>query len=186
MTSSDANAISSVVVRDILPALRTDRSRLSDRDQLFAGRLCTLLFLSASMGIALVADRFGGVIGLLILWYAALVGPIAIPMLFGMLGFFRRSGAAIAIASWCAGALAFALIKFVFSAEIARLGDLTTTITIAGPVLSSLTVFTLGGFLFPSRNAAIEPLLHLLRSESSPTNFSGTEVERKPEPCRLS
>ena len=31
MTSSDANAISAVVVRDILPALRKDRQRPSDR-----------------------------------------------------------------------------------------------------------------------------------------------------------
>src|SRR5258707_12820446 len=38
MTSSDANAISSVVVRDILPALRKDRQRPNDRVQLLAGR----------------------------------------------------------------------------------------------------------------------------------------------------
>jgi SSS family solute:Na+ symporter len=187
MTSSDANAISAVVVRDILPALRADHSRPSDKAQLFSGRLCTLLFLSASMGIALVADRFGGVIGLLILWYAALVGPIAIPMLFGMLRVFRRSGSGAAIASWCAGALAFALIKFVFAARIEHLpGDLTTTITIAGPVLSSLVVFTLTGFLFPSRNPAIEPLLHLLHPENLSGSLPEEGDERNPEPCRPS
>lgn len=188
MTSSDANAISAVVVRDILPALRRDHSRPSDRVQLLSGRICTLLFLSASMGIAFIAERFGGVIGLLILWYAALVGPIAIPMLFGMLGFFRRSGAAAAIASWIAGAIAFALIKFVFAAGIDHLpGDLTTTITIAGPVLSSLAVFTLTGFLFPSGNPAIAPLIHLLDPGTTPTESLPAEAaERTLEPCRPS
>ena len=163
MTSSDANAISSVVIRDILPALRKDRQRPSDRAQLLSGRICTLLFLVLSMCIALTADHFGGVIGLVILWYGALLGPIAIPILFGMLNVFHRSGANAAIASWMAGAIAFALIKFVFSAEIARLpGDLTTTITVAGPVLSSLAVFVGVGLIWPARKPEADRLLKLI------------------------
>jgi len=188
MTSSDANAISAVVVRDILPALRRDRSRPSDRVQLLSGRICTLLFLASSMGIALTANRFGGVIGLLILWYAALVGPIAIPMLFGMLPFFRRSGATAAIASWIIGAIAFILIKFVFAFRIAHLpGDLTTTITVAGPVLSSLAVFYLAGLLWPSQNLAIAPLLKLIQPQSADAQpLLNAGVERKLEACRPS
>lgn len=114
--SSDANAISAVVVRDILPALRGPRSALQDRAQLRAGRICTHVFLAGSMMIALSSDHFGGVMGLLLLWYAALVGAIAIPMLLGTLRIFRRSGSAAAILSWAAGATAFALIKIRFRA----------------------------------------------------------------------
>ena len=170
MTSSDANAISAVVVRDIVPALRKGRKRPSDGLQLLSGRICTLLFLSLSMCIALAAERFGGVIGLVILWYGALLGPIAIPILLGMLNLFRRSGANAAIASWVAGAIAFGLVKFVFAVQIARLpGDLTTTITVAGPVLSSLTVFIAVGFLWPSKNPAADRLLDLINSEN-PSN----------------
>lgn len=170
MTSSDANAISSVVVRDILPALRGGR-RPSDRAQLLSGRICTLLFLSLSMCIALTADRFGGVIGLVILWYGALLGPIAIPILFGMLSIFRRSGANAVIASWVAGAVAFALIKFVFSSQIAELpGDLTTTITIAGPVLSSLLVFIGVGVILPSNKPEAYRLLKLVDDEHIATS----------------
>jgi SSS family solute:Na+ symporter len=166
MTSSDANAISAVVVRDILPALRKDRQRPSDRIQLRSGRLCTLLFLALSMGIALSADHFGGVMGLLILWYGALVGPIAIPMLFGMLKFFRRSGSAAALASWASGALAFGLIKFVFPIQIDRLpGDLTTTITVAGPVLSSLLVYVGVGLIWPATNLASDVLIQLIQTD---------------------
>jgi hypothetical protein len=73
MTSSDANAVSAVVVRDILPVLRKGRQRPTDRIQLLSGRICTLLFLSRSMCIALTADHFGGVMGLVILWYGALL-----------------------------------------------------------------------------------------------------------------
>lgn len=166
MTSSDANAISAVVVRDILPALRRDGQRGSDRVQLFTGRMCTLLFLALSMGIALAADSFGGVIGLVISWYGALLGPIAIPILLGMLPMFRRSGARAVVASWVAGALAFGLIKFVFAGEIARLpGDLTTTITVAGPVLSSLVVYVGVGVLWPTRRPQAEEMLKLVNDE---------------------
>jgi SSS family solute:Na+ symporter len=166
MTSSDANAISSVVVRDILPALRKDRQRPSDPIQLLTGRICTLLFLSFSMCIALTADHFGGVMGLVILWYGALLGPIAIPLLFGMLNLFHRSGANAAIASWVAGAIAFALIKFVFPVQIARLpGDLTTTITVAGPVLSSLAVFIGVGLVWPAKKTAADRLLKLINDQ---------------------
>ena len=167
MTSSDANAISAVVVRDILPAMRKGQ-RPSDRVQLLSGRICTLLFLTLSMCIALTADRFGGVFGLVILWYGALLGPIAIPMLFGMLNLFRCSGAAAAIASWAVGAIAFALIKFVFPTQIARLpGDLTTTITIAGPVLSSLAVFLGIGLIWPAHKPAADRLLRLINDDAT-------------------
>ncbi len=175
MTSSDANAISSVVIRDILPALRKDRQRPSDRIQLLSGRICTLLFLLLSMVIALTADNFGGVFGLVILWYGALLGPIAIPMLFGMLNLFKRSGANAAIASWLAGAIAFALIKFVFPVQIAHLpGDLTTTITIAGPVLSSLIVFVGVGLLWPAKNPSADRLLDLINDPDASSHIHQT------------
>ena len=170
MTSSDANAISAVVVRDILPALRGGR-RPTDRAQLLSGRICTLLFLSLSMVIALTADRFGGVIGLVVLWYGALLGPIAIPILFGMVKIFRRSGANAVIASWIAGAIAFALIKFVFPVQIARLpGDLTTTITVAGPLLSSLAVFIGTGFILPTKKPEADRLLDMVTGENVSTS----------------
>ena len=85
MTSSDANAISSVVVRDIIPALRRGRGHLVGATELLAGRISTFLFIGLSMVIALTADSFGGVLGLIITWFGALVGPVAIPMLLGML-----------------------------------------------------------------------------------------------------
>ncbi len=177
MTSSDANAISAVVVRDILPALRKGRQRPNDRIQLLSGRICTLLFLSLSMCIALTSDHFGGVMGLVILWYGALLGPIAIPILFGMLPLFRRSGANAAIASWAFGAIAFGFIKFVFPTQISHLpGDLTTTITVAGPVLSSLAVFIGVGFIWPAKEPVAERLLKVINDKEASTTASPSHI----------
>ena len=122
MTSSDANAISAVITRDIIPALRRSKKPLTSKIELAAGRLSTFLFIGLSMMIALSADSFGGVLGLLILWFGALVGPIAIPMLLGMLRPFRRCGPSAALFSWAAGLVVFAVNKYVHDRTDRRSG----------------------------------------------------------------
>jgi solute:Na+ symporter, SSS family len=160
MTSSDANAISSVVIRDIIPAVWKGARRISSRTELFAGRLSTFLFIALSMAIALTADSFGGVLGLLILWFGALVGPIAIPMLLGMLPLFRRCGPSAAISSWAAGLLVFFLVRYVFDGQVAKLGtDWVTTVEVAGPVLSSLVVFVAVGLARPWHDESSDALI---------------------------
>jgi SSS family solute:Na+ symporter len=160
MTSSDANAISAVVVRDILPALRRDRAPMRDSAQLLAGRLCTFILLALSMAIAVYADHFGGVLGLLILWFAALLGPIAIPMLLGMLLPFRYCGSAAALTAWSGGILAFLLIRFGFVARIANLPrDMTTAINVGGPVLVSMLLFVVVGLFTRTVKPEAEALL---------------------------
>lgn len=168
MTSSDANAVSAVVVRDILPVLCRDRMRLSDSSQLLAGRICTFVFLVLSMVIAIFADSFGGVLGLLILWFAALLGPIAIPMLLGMLLPFRRCGSTAALASWAGGILSFILIKFVFFGQIVSLaGDMTTAISVGGPVLVAMIFYLLIGMLTVRVKPAAEVLLNIINRDSA-------------------
>src|SRR5690606_21542391 len=121
MTSSDANAISAVVIRDILPRLWKGARSMSGRVELAAGRFSVFTFIALSMVIALAADSFGGVLGLIVLWFGALVGPIAIPMLLGMLPAFRRCGPSAAVVSWAGGLVVFALVKYVFDDSIAAL-----------------------------------------------------------------
>lgn len=150
MTGSDANAISSVVTRDILPAVWRGAERFTTRTELAVGRVTVFAFIALSMGIALTADSFGGVLGLIILWFGALVGPIAIPMLLGMLPAFRRCGPSAAIGSWATGLLVFALVQYVFADRIAELApDMVTSISVGGPVLCSLAAFILIGLLRP-------------------------------------
>jgi SSS family solute:Na+ symporter len=168
MTSSDANAVSAVVTRDILPVIWKGARTMSGQTELFIGRLSTFLFIALSMGIALTADSFGGVLGLIILWFGALVGPIAIPMLFGMLPAFRRCGPTAALASWATGLIVFVLVKYVFVGEIKALNpDWITSITVAGPVLCSLAVFILVGLVAPWRNAEADALIDALETDES-------------------
>ncbi|PZG07030.1 sodium:solute symporter family protein [Nonomuraea aridisoli] len=162
MTSSDANAISSVVIRDIIPAVWKRARRLSSASELLAGRVSTFLFIVLSMGIALSADSFGGVLGLLILWFGALVGPIAIPMLLGMLPMFRRCGPAAAIGSWATGLVVFALVKYVFPGQ-------GQTVEVAAPVLSALAVFVIVGLAAPARNDEADALIDSLNTERPET-----------------
>jgi solute:Na+ symporter, SSS family len=174
MTSSDANALSAVVVRDILPVLRGRRGGLSENGQLLAGRICTFAFLALSMVIALMADRFGGVIGLLLLWFGALGGPITVPMLLGMLRICRRSGPEAAIASWIGGVSSFALLKILVAAHSALIpGRFTTTITVGTPLLVSLALFAAVSLLRPSTDLRADAFLDAIaRGPSGPAGRS--------------
>ncbi|ANY07120.1 sodium:solute symporter family protein [Pseudonocardia sp. HH130630-07] len=168
MTSSDANAISSVVVRDIVPVLRGSRGRLVGRSELLAGRVSTFLFIAASMAIALSADSFGGVLGLLVLWFGALVGPIAVPMLLGMLPAFRRCGPSAALVSWAAGIAVFVVNRYVIGDRLDALGEGTAqAITVATPILVSVVLFVLMGLLRPWRNAASDELVAAIRTDAA-------------------
>lgn len=168
MTSSDANAVSAVVVRDILPVLRRGAAALRPAQELAAGRIATFVFLATSMVLGMVADRFGGVMGLILLWYGALVGPIAVPMLLGLLPAFRRCGPVAAMLSVLAGAGAFVGVKFLFAPAIAALpGAWSMTAVVAGPVLASLLVYVGVGLAEGWRDPASDALLDQLNPQSS-------------------
>src|SRR5690606_8708683 len=74
MTTSDANSVSSVISRDILPTLFKRFRKLSQRDGLRLARIATFTFTFLTLVIAVENQRFGGVLGLIISWFAALVG----------------------------------------------------------------------------------------------------------------
>jgi solute:Na+ symporter, SSS family len=182
MTSSDANAISAVVVRDILPALRRDHLRMSGIAQLLAGRICTFAFLALSMVIAIYANRFGGVLGLLILWFAALLGPIAIPMLLGMLLPFRRCGPAAALAAWSGGVLTFMLVKFVFPAKIAHCaGDMAPAISVGGPVIIALILYLVVGLFTYESKPAANALLQSINRDFPANEYLAEDIEDRRE-----
>ncbi|MBS1800714.1 MAG: Na+:solute symporter [Acidobacteria bacterium] len=165
MTSSDANAISAVIVRDILPALRRGKP-LSDTRQLLMGRIATFAFLIISMILALFASNFGGVIGMVILWYGALLGPIALPMLLGLLIPFRRSGPSAAMGSCLAGALTFGALKLPFVQPwLLQNARYLNVITVGLPLLAAFVAYTSIGLLAPWHNPASMDLLNALDSD---------------------
>jgi len=166
MTSSDANAISAVVVRDMIPALRGNRGQLDSRTELLAGRISTFLFIGLSMAIAMTADSFGGVLGLIITWFGALIGPIAIPMLFGMLPAFKRCGPDAALISWAAGLVVFAIAKYAIPAQLASLGAATSqTISVISPILASVIVFVVVGWIHPYHDQSSDELVDSLSAD---------------------
>lgn len=165
MTSSDANAVSAVVVRDILPTLRRGRAALGVSRELLAGRVTTFLFLALSMMLGMVADSFGGVIGLILLWYGALVGPIAVPMILGLLPAFRSCGPAAAMSSVFAGAVGFLLVKFIFADALVGSSQ-ATALTVAVPISAAIIAYIGVGLAMRSRDARSDELLAQLSADA--------------------
>ena len=109
MTSSDVNTISAVITRDILPVVS---DKFKDRNtSLLTAQITTLIFTIFTILVALQYEHFGGVLGLIVAWFAALLGPIAVPVLFGLLPWFRSCGPVAAISSIAAGLVTFIITK---------------------------------------------------------------------------
>nr|WP_277398501.1 sodium:solute symporter family protein [Burkholderia sp. Ac-20353] len=163
MTSSDANAVAAVITRDILPVIWKGARRAGSRAELLHGRVSVFLFISLSIVISLVSDSFGGVVGLILLWYGALVGPMAVPMLLGMLPAFRASGPAAAIGSWIAGLVGFVCTRYLFSTEIAHgYPQWSTTLAVGVPLLCSVLVYVVSGLVMPASNPRADALIDSL------------------------
>lgn len=109
MTSSDVNTVSAVINRDILPTINA--AFREKRRSLRVARVTTFVFTLLTLVVAIQYEFFGGVIGLIISWFGALIGPTAIPMLFGLLPRFRHCGPASALASIGFGFATFIITK---------------------------------------------------------------------------
>jgi Na+/proline symporter len=159
MTTSDTNAISAVITRDILPSVSRRFRDLDPRRELAVARLSTLFFLLVTMVIAIEARLFGGVLGLTLSWFFALVGPISIPMLGGLLPAFKHVDAGGAILSILSGLA-------VFLAATYGLG-LDPAARVAAPIFSSALVFCLVAWLRRGRPVApeVEDLMQALSAK---------------------
>ncbi len=131
MTSSDVNTIAAVITRDILPVV--SKKFRNDKHSLRTARATTFVFTLATLAIALNYERFGGVLGLIVNWFAALLGPTALPLLLGLLPVFKSCGPKAAISSIIAG-----LIMFIIAKEV-HLGSLALEVGL--PTLVSAIVF---------------------------------------------
>ncbi|MCX5214720.1 Na+:solute symporter [Kitasatospora sp. NBC_00240] len=159
MASSDANAVSAVVTRDILPALSRRARTMDVRAGLFTARAATVVFITLSMLVAIEAGHFGGVLGIIVGLVAAVMGPISIPMLLGMLPAFRRCGPRAALASWSLGLAAYVFVKYVH-------GSTDQTSVIATPLLTSLVVFVLVGLLSPEPQRSADDLVAAISGDA--------------------
>lgn len=129
MCNSDANTISAVLTRDILPIFNPKILQASERKSLWYARITTIIFTALTVFLALFSDYFGGVTGLILTWFSALLGPTAIPLLLGLFPAFKYCDAKAAIISVLAGLGVFVLTKmgFTMEADIALIAPLAVS-----------------------------------------------------------
>lgn len=139
MTSSDANTISAVITRDILPNLSARFKNLKQQQSLLLARGSTFVFTALTLVVAIYADTFGGVLGLIVAWFGALVGPISIPMILGLLPAFRHCDARAAIISILGGFIGFIVVNYGM--------DAPESIELLTPIGVSFILFALVGWL---------------------------------------
>jgi len=141
MTSSDVNTIAAVITRDILPVV--SKKFRNDKHSLRTARITTFIFTLATIAIALNYERFGGVLGLIVNWFGALLGPTAMPLLFGLLPVFKFCGPKAAISSIVAGLVTFIITKNMNVNSLAievGLPTIVSAIVFIGVGLASKTV----------------------------------------------
>jgi Na+/proline symporter len=160
MTTSDTNTISSVITRDILPRVSGRFGAMNAKRQLLVARLSTLLFTALTLIIAIEAEYFGGILGLIIFWFAALIGPISIPMLCGLLPAFIHADARAAILSILGG-----LVVFVGATYGLELGPAAR---VTAPIFSSALIFCLMAWLGRRKPvpAHVEDLMQALSAKA--------------------
>lgn len=167
MTASDTNTISAVITRDVLPVLARRFRGMDQRRALRVARTATVLFMGVTLVIGVEAERFGGVLGLIILWFAALIGPVSVPMLFGLLPLFRHADARAAIGSILGGFCAFVAVRF--------LPDATQALRVVAPIATSMFLFS--GMAWLNRHRPVPaPISELLAALSSSPPPAGREV----------
>lgn len=133
MVSSDANTISAVITRDIMPVFLKQIKSFSQSRTLVIARVTTFVFILVTIVIAWNSSSFGGVIGLIITWFSALLGPISVPMILGLVPAFKYSDSKAALFSIFGGLTTFALFKLAFSVSYGW--------ELSGPIITSLIIY---------------------------------------------
>ena len=140
MTASDVNTIAAVITRDILPVV--SKKFRNDKHSLRTARITTFCFTLATLAIALNYEHFGGVLGLIVNWFGALLGPTSMPLLLGLLPIFKSCGPKAAISSIIAGVVTFIITKNMTLNSLALEVGLPTIVSAIVFVAVGLTVKT--------------------------------------------
>lgn len=108
MVDSDLNALAAVFTKDIYS--RTFDPGASESRLLKVGLLATGVLGAISIATGLLAPSLGGAFKGMMSWYAAILGPVSVPLLLGMLN--GRTTWRGALAAWAAGLATFLLLKY--------------------------------------------------------------------------
>ena len=153
MTASDSNTVSAVISRDILPVLNPKIKEYDDVRRLRLARITTFCFTICTIITALNASHFGGVFGLIVSWFAALLGPISIPMILGLVPAFAKSDGRAALISIIGGLLTFIALK-IFPID-------SFALEIGGPILVSFFLYVIYGLFNRKPVPEVVKELHL-------------------------
>ncbi|MFH0245638.1 sodium:solute symporter family protein [Streptomyces sp. HK10] len=170
MVASDSNVITAVITRDLVPVIVPRVRRLTEAGQLMFARVTTVAFVTFSMALALLADPDGFIMTVVVSIVAATMGPISIPLMLGLLPWFRRHGPRAALTSWAGGLAVWAYLY-------RGVEDAGQTASVGLPVLTSLTLYIVVGLVRPEGSTARDALLDSLGSD--PSEAERAEVERR-------
>ncbi|MGD8236924.1 MAG: Na+:solute symporter [Armatimonadota bacterium] len=110
MVDSDLNALAAVFTKDIYG--RIINPRATEHKLMKVGLIATVVFgaLTIGCGLAVGGPALGGAFSAMIEWYGAVLGPVSIPLLFGMV--LRRTTWRGALLSWAGGFVTFVAFKY--------------------------------------------------------------------------
>ncbi|MCU6353614.1 sodium:solute symporter family transporter [Morganella morganii] len=149
--------IYSMLTLKYLPLISKKVKRANGETPLWMARTVTFTFTLCTIVLALNQEHFGGIIGLIVVWFGGLIGPASIPMVLGLLPFYKHCGPKIAITSMLIGLAVFAGTKLFVTAP-------SMALSVGGPVFCSLVFFTLAAIA--ARKNPVKPevdaLMHKL------------------------
>jgi hypothetical protein len=160
MVASDSHVITAVITRDLAPVLVPRVRTLTQRGQLLFARVTTVAFVTASMALALFSDPDGFIMTVVVSIVAATMGPISIPLMLGLLPWFKRTGPLAAIVSWAGGLAVWAYLYW-------GVGDASEAATVGFPVLTSLVLYVGIGLVRPEDDAERAALVDSLADDPS-------------------
>ncbi|HCU35191.1 MAG TPA: Na+:solute symporter [Armatimonadetes bacterium] len=108
MVDGDLNALAAVFTKDIYG--KTLNPRASEKTLFKVGLLATLTLGIITIATGLLAPRMGSAFDVMVTWYAAILAPVSVPLLFGMLN--RRTTWRGAMAAWAGGFITFVAVKY--------------------------------------------------------------------------
>lgn len=170
MVASDSNVITAIITRDLAPVIVPKVRQLTQADQLLFARITTVAFVAVSMSIALLADPDGFILTVVVSIVAATMGPISIPLMLGLLPWFKNTGPTAAITSWAGGLAVWAYLYW----GVEGAGE---TVTVSAPLLTSLVLYVGIGLLKPEAGAERAALVDSL--DADPSDAERIALEEK-------
>jgi len=135
MVDSDLNALAAVFTKDIYK--RTLSPGASEQMLLKVGLLATAILGVVTILSGLLTPTLGGAFKAMMNWYAAILAPVSVPLLLGMLC--PRTSWRGALAAWLLGLATFIVLKYGFGAS--------WTVFTGGELVVTLSVFLAEGWL---------------------------------------